>query len=109
MATKRALNKVASTEAGVVGTCRAPAKSVHRIIAVITARFDRLELRLKWPPTSKTSKRSKEDAHFKPCSSLQAKRGARASHSASYRPYTQPRKLARCLVVDPSQPDTISA
>ena len=41
---KQALKEVASTEAGVAGACRAAAKSVHRIIAVITARFDRLEL-----------------------------------------------------------------
>ena len=60
MATKRALNKVASTEAGFVGACRAAAKSVHRILAVITARFDRLELRLEsrwWPKSVQRSKR----------------------------------------------------
>ena len=47
---KQALNEVASTEASLAGACRAAARSVHRIIAVITARFDRLELRLEWPP-----------------------------------------------------------
>ena len=102
MATKWALNEIASREAGFVRNCRTAQQINRKIIVVITTCFDQS---LQQASHRTKSKRiaSHRSAHFKPCSSWQAKHEARALQRAPCGTYMQSAIVLGCLGDAPRQ------